>query len=105
MTESDERGEFWRCTLIETETRLRVGRGIGKTETDASVQALSMLKERSQSDQPPALTSDGWGGHREALIDVYGQAAHRPGSSHNRTGNICRWSSSEKMDGNVCRLL
>jgi hypothetical protein len=37
------------------------------------VQALSMLKERSHSDQPPDLTSDGWGGHREALIEVYGQ--------------------------------
>jgi hypothetical protein len=34
-----------------------------------------MLNERSQSDQPPALTSDGWGGHREALIEVYGQVA------------------------------
>lgn len=32
-----------------------------------------MLKTRSQSDQPPALTSDGWGGHQEALIEVYGQ--------------------------------
>jgi len=32
-----------------------------------------MLKTRSQSDQPPALTSDGWGGHREALIEVYGK--------------------------------
>ncbi len=32
-----------------------------------------MLKARSRSDQPPALTSDGWGGHREALIEVYGK--------------------------------
>lgn len=52
---------------------MRVGRGLAKTETEASVQALSQLKERSQSDQPPALTSDGWGGHREALIKVYGK--------------------------------
>lgn len=59
--------------MIETETRLRVGRGLAKTETEASVQALSLLKERSQSDQPPDLTSDGWGGHREALIEVYGK--------------------------------
>ena len=33
--ESEERGEFWRCTLIETETRLGVGRGLAKTETEA----------------------------------------------------------------------
>lgn len=32
-----------------------------------------MLKARSQCERPPALTSDGWGGHREALIEVYGQ--------------------------------
>jgi hypothetical protein len=69
--ESKAAAEFWRYALIEYHTRLRVVRGIAKTETEASVQALSMLKARSQSDQPPALTSDGWDGHREALIEVY----------------------------------
>jgi hypothetical protein len=68
-----ERGQFWRCTLIEPATRLRVGRGIAKTETEASQQALSMLKQRSGCQAPPALVSDGWGGHREALVEVYGQ--------------------------------
>ena len=37
------------------------------------MQALSMLKVRSQCDQPPGLVSDGWGGHREALVEVYGE--------------------------------
>jgi hypothetical protein len=32
-----------------------------------------MLKTRSQCDQPPGLVSDGWGGHQEALVEVYGQ--------------------------------
>jgi len=32
-----------------------------------------MLKLRSQCDSPPGLVSDGWGGHREALLEVYGQ--------------------------------
>lgn len=32
-----------------------------------------MLKQRSGHVQPPALVSDGWGGHREALVAVYGQ--------------------------------
>ena len=32
-----------------------------------------MLKQRSRQDQPPALVSDGWGGHREALLEVYGR--------------------------------
>jgi hypothetical protein len=31
-----------------------------------------MLKARSHSDRPPALASDGWGGVREALVEVYG---------------------------------
>ena len=55
---------------MEHDTRLRVGRGIAKTETEASVQALTMLKRRSPSDRPAALVSDGWGGHREALVEV-----------------------------------
>ena len=59
--------------MIEHDTRLRVGRGIAKTETEASQQALSMLKDRSRSEKPPGLVSDGWGGHREALVEVYGQ--------------------------------
>ena len=59
--------------MIEIETRLRVGRGLAKTETEASQAALTMLKARSQCATPPALASDGWGGHREALLEVYGE--------------------------------
>jgi hypothetical protein len=50
-----------------------VGRGIGKTETDASIELLQQLKRRGHPDTPPPLVSDGWGGHREALIEVYGE--------------------------------
>ena len=59
-----QQGEFWRCTMIEVETRLRVGRGMGKTETEASIELLRQLKRRGQPDVPPPLVSDGWGGHR-----------------------------------------
>jgi hypothetical protein len=59
--------------LIEVETRLRVGRGIGKTETQASIELLQQLKRWGHPDAPPPLVSDGWGGHREALIEVYGK--------------------------------
>ncbi len=45
-TESDEQGEFWRCTLSEVETRLRVGRGIGKTETEASTDSFQPYPAR-----------------------------------------------------------
>ena len=50
-----------------------MGRGIGKTETQASIELLQQLKRRGHPAMPPPLVSDGWGGHREALIEVYGQ--------------------------------
>ena len=50
-----------------------MGRGLAKTETEASIAALSMYQACSHSNHPPALSSDGWGGHREALLEVYGQ--------------------------------
>ena len=65
--------------MIEVETRLRVGRGIGKTETQASIELLQQLKRRGHPDVPPPLVSDGWGGHREALIEVYGEVPEYSG--------------------------
>jgi hypothetical protein len=56
-----------------------VGRGIGKTETDASIELLQQLKRRGHPDAPPPLVSDGWGGHREALIEVYGEVPEYSG--------------------------
>jgi hypothetical protein len=59
---------------IEPHSRLRVGRGIGQTETDAAVQLCQQVKQRdAHANRPPPALSDGWGGHREALIEVYGQ--------------------------------
>lgn len=70
----DEPGEYWRCTAIEPDTRLRVGRGIGQTETQAAIALWQQVKQRAaHGDSPPPLLSDGWGGHREALVQVYGQ--------------------------------
>jgi hypothetical protein len=55
------------------DTRVRVARGIAKTETEASVAAFQTLKDRGHPDTPPPLISDGWGGIADALIEVYGQ--------------------------------
>jgi hypothetical protein len=38
--ETDESGQFWRATMIDADTRLRVARGVGKTETDASTEVF-----------------------------------------------------------------
>jgi hypothetical protein len=53
---------------------LRVGRGIGQTETDAAIELWQGVQARdAHADCPPPLLSDGWGGHREALVEVYGK--------------------------------
>lgn len=65
--------------MIEVSTRLRVARGIGKTETEASQGVFETLKQRGHPDSPPAFVSDGWGGIREALIEVYGKVPEYSG--------------------------
>ena len=70
---ADAAGEYWRCSAIEPDTRLRVGRGIGQTETEAAIELWQQVKRRdAHCDSPPPVLSDGWGGHREALVQVYG---------------------------------
>jgi hypothetical protein len=52
---------------------LRVGRGLGQNETEAAIDLWTSIKRRpAHQDSPPPLVSDGWGGHREALVEVYG---------------------------------
>jgi hypothetical protein len=53
---------------------LRVGRGIAQTETDAAIELWQHIQQReAHRSSPPPVLSDGWGGHREALVAVYGQ--------------------------------
>lgn len=59
--------------MIDSDTRLRVARGIAKTETEASQIVFETLKQRGHPDKPPPTVSDGWGGIREAMVEVYGQ--------------------------------
>ena len=59
--------------MIDSDTRLRAARGIAKTETDASQIVFTTLKQRGHPDKPPPPISDGWGGIREAMVEVYGQ--------------------------------
>jgi hypothetical protein len=50
--EEEERGTFWRGTLIDSDTRLRVGRAIGKNEDEVAAKIFKQLKERGHPDQP-----------------------------------------------------
>jgi hypothetical protein len=47
---------------------------MAKTETEASQIVFTALKQRGHPDKPPPTISDGWGGIREAMVEVYGQA-------------------------------
>lgn len=59
--------------MIDSDTRLRAASGIAKTETKASEIVFATLKRRGHPDKPPPTISDGWGGIREAMLEVYGQ--------------------------------
>jgi hypothetical protein len=58
--------------MIDMDTRLRVARGIAKTETQASQEVFETLKRRGHPDAPPPTVSDGWGGIDDAMVEVYG---------------------------------
>jgi hypothetical protein len=58
--------------MIDMDTRLRVARGIAKTETEASIQVFQTLKRRGHPHAPPPTMSDGWGGIDDAMVEVYG---------------------------------
>ena len=58
--------------MIDMDTRLRVARGIAKTETLASQEVFATLKRRGHPEAPPPTVSDGWGGIDDAMVEVYG---------------------------------
>ena len=76
----DDDGEDGRCPLLETATRVRVGRGMGHHETQAAKEGWEQGKQRTvHPDSPPPFVSAGWAGHREALLDGYGKVPPYPG--------------------------
>jgi hypothetical protein len=65
--------------MIDMDTRLRVARGIGKTETEATMEVFQTLKRHGHPDAPPPTVSDGSGGIREAMVEVYGKVPEYSG--------------------------
>ena len=68
-----ETGTYWVCTLLESHTRLRAGYGVGSSEGDAAQRLWRRWRWRLGVRTPPPLVSDGWGGQREALLEVFGR--------------------------------
>jgi len=77
--ETADQGQFWRSTMLDMDSRLRVARGIAKTETQASIKVFETLKKRGHPEAPPPTISDGWGGIDEAMLEVYGQVPQYKG--------------------------
>jgi len=59
--------------MMDMDSRLRVARGIAKTETEASIAVFQTLKTRGHPAAPPPTISDGWGGIDDAMVEVYGK--------------------------------
>ena len=57
---------------MDRDTRLRVGRAIGKTEEEVAHALMAQLKERGHPDAPPAIATDGKGDYRTALVETWG---------------------------------
>jgi hypothetical protein len=55
------------------DTRLRVGRAIGKTEEEVAHELMAQLKARGHPDAPPAIATDGKGDYRTALVETWGE--------------------------------
>jgi hypothetical protein len=66
--------------MIDIDTRLRVGRGIAKTETEASEEVFRTLRQkRGHPEIPPPTISDGWGGIRDAMVQIWGKVPEYKG--------------------------
>lgn len=65
--------------MLDMDNRLRVARGIAKTETKASTEVFEALKRHGHPDAPPPTISDGWGGIGDAMVEVYGKVPEYQG--------------------------
>jgi hypothetical protein len=94
-----------------------VGRGSGQTETEAALELWQPVKRRdAHGDRPPPWLSDGWGGQREALVQVYGQIPaskgrgrrpthQQPGSDWRYTQMVKRHDETGKLTGIKLRVI
>src|SRR5439155_6395194 len=70
--EEAERGRFWRGTPIDSDTRLRVGRAIAKTEEEVAMLLMGQLQSGGHPARRPGIATDGQGAYRQALLATWG---------------------------------
>ena len=59
--------------MIDTKTRLRVGRAIEKTEEEVAQELMKQVRSYAPDAGPPALATDGKGAYREAMLETWGK--------------------------------
>jgi hypothetical protein len=70
------------------DTRLRVGRAIGKNEAEVSLELMSQIKARGNPDTPPAMASDGNDSYPEAMLETWGKVPDYSGRGRPPTHKI-----------------
>ena len=53
------------------DSRLRVGHAIGKTEEEIAPDLMKQVKMHAPDEGPPAVSSDGKGAYREAMLETW----------------------------------
>ena len=81
------------------ESRLRVGHAIGKTEEEIAPELMKQVKMHAPDEEPPAMSSDGKGAYREAMLETWGKVPEYGGR-----GTPPNFQNLEKA-GNSSRLL
>jgi len=71
--EEKDRGSFWRGTAIDIDTKLRVGRAIGKNEEEVAMAMMSQIRDRCNPLEPPAISSDGNDSYPQAMLEIWGK--------------------------------
>ena len=89
--------------MIDTQTRLRVGRSIEKTEEEVAQDLMRQVKRYAPDAGPPALVTDGKGAYREAMLETWGKVPEYGGRearqnflSQEKTGIMPRLLRNEK---------
>ena len=74
-----DRGTFWRGTAIDIDTRLRVGRAIGKNEEEVTMVMMSQIRDRSNPTELPTIAGDGNDSYPEAMLETWGKVLEYTG--------------------------